>query len=322
MGATLFFGLTFVALITQGVPETEYANPAETMSETQLDAPPKNVSRVAQMSWPLPVVLADTRVDETHASPLAEPTTAEAQATLTPPPAAPPSLVATFPDNRQVPQTAGQDVQVALPGQTVERGRVAVLGNAQGPGDAGPVANAETATQPGVLAEFDDAPIAARIAPNDVQVAAPDPVDQRPPFASLGRVATSGEGRQLPDTQPSQRLSAQTQLDQGADRPAIPSLQLTAPDAPTNAPVLTAPRLTTLLPDSPPAPQAQPEPARVDGDFVFLRTEPNGNAEPLGQFDTGTEVLIHEVRGTWRRVEIDGQIGWMFGRYLVPRASQ
>ncbi len=38
MGATLFFGLTFVALITHGAPEVEYANPRDTLEERALIA--------------------------------------------------------------------------------------------------------------------------------------------------------------------------------------------------------------------------------------------------------------------------------------------
>jgi hypothetical protein len=73
MGATLFFGLTFVALITQGAPDIEYADPVETMEDTQLDAAPEPVVRTAQMSWWTPVLLDDATPDKDQSTGFAVP---------------------------------------------------------------------------------------------------------------------------------------------------------------------------------------------------------------------------------------------------------
>lgn len=73
MGATLFFGLTFAALITQGPPPLEYANPKETMVDTRFEAPPDAVPFVSQVSWasfPTPV---DPALPHEAAAPPADP---------------------------------------------------------------------------------------------------------------------------------------------------------------------------------------------------------------------------------------------------------
>ena len=71
LGATLFFGLTFATLITQGPPETVYANPQETMAETKLDAPPDKAPFVAQVSWSSFLQPIDPNLLRTAIAPLA-----------------------------------------------------------------------------------------------------------------------------------------------------------------------------------------------------------------------------------------------------------
>ena len=89
-------------------------------------------------------------------------------------------------------------------------------------------------------------------------------------------------------------------------RPAVPPATLPLPPSASGLPRL-APK---------------PRPALVTGDFVFLREAPFAGAAPLGQFDIGTEALLLEERGLWRRVTIGDLTGWMFVDYLSPNALE
>jgi hypothetical protein len=89
-------------------------------------------------------------------------------------------------------------------------------------------------------------------------------------------------------------------------RPAVPPATLPPPPSASGLPRL-APK---------------PRPALVTGDFVFLREAPFAGAAPLGQFDIGTEALLLEERGLWRRVTIGDLTGWMFVDYLSPNALE
>lgn len=81
MGATLFFGLTATALVLAGQPGIEYANPLETMSETEFSKERSVPPYVHQVSWPAPPLLGDAMLVKFYGA-LSGPTTAERGAVI------------------------------------------------------------------------------------------------------------------------------------------------------------------------------------------------------------------------------------------------
>lgn len=56
----------------------------------------------------------------------------------------------------------------------------------------------------------------------------------------------------------------------------------------------------------------------VSGQHLNLRTRPSLQGESLGKYDNGVTVLVEERLGTWYRVSVDGQTGYMQSAYLLP----
>lgn len=59
MGATIFFGLTATALVTQGPAPTELANPWDRLSESGFEADPDPVAFASLVAWSFPLQLPD-----------------------------------------------------------------------------------------------------------------------------------------------------------------------------------------------------------------------------------------------------------------------
>lgn len=260
MGATLFFGMTFVVLITQGAPETEYANPQKTMARTGFVETPPEVFRTPQAAWPTPFRLPDAILDQTRrAGPILRPNTDQPFAALLAP-APKPAVSGTIAPQAQVP---------AAPALT--------------------------------LRAVPDQPPLSRIGPASF------------PQALMTRNAVA------PPTDP-QRPGVTMRI---AGRPGTPTGQSEALawDRTQHAPVpsFSTPIISrTQGSDDLPSVPKPGRPTRVTADRVFLRDAPRLDGETLGQFDQDTPALMLEARGNWRRVEIEGQIGWMFARYLDP----
>ena len=106
---------------------------------------------------------------------------------------------------------------------------------------------------------------------------------------------------------------------QNLSQPAVPELGLippvsraaTRPQQPIDIGFAQA---SSLPPDA----AWLPIPARVTGDAVHLRRGPAITDDSITQFDAGSFALIHETRGPWHRVRIEGETGWMFGQFLSP----
>lgn len=257
MGATLFFGLTFVAIITQGAPDIEYANPQETMAEVTLDAAPDEVPRLRQSAWSFPLLADDAALVEARPDAFAAAIPAE---TALPPlasPTRPDPGLNQDPIRPEAPETTSRDLARLTRDSDLVQNGVQII------------------DQPGPR----DGPVAAATAP----AALPSDLDTEPGISA-----------------PAARIP---QLDQA---PRAPRQAINLPAT------LADPSASDALPPNQPLPLA----ARVTGDRVFLRTAPDVNAEPIDQFDTGTPARITESRGSWRRITIDGLVGWMFSIYL------
>ena len=51
---------------------------------------------------------------------------------------------------------------------------------------------------------------------------------------------------------------------------------------------------------------------------VNLRTGANSNAPIIAQYSTGTKVRVLEHGGTWDKIQVDGNTGYMMNKFLIP----
>lgn len=58
-----------------------------------------------------------------------------------------------------------------------------------------------------------------------------------------------------------------------------------------------------------------------NADRVHLRAEPSAQAESLGLYFAGTDVVVYDETDSWSRIVIGSVDGWMMSRYLADRAS-
>ena len=317
MGATLFLGLTFVALITQGEPETVYANPKETMHYTRLDRAPRDMVRTRQAAWPAPVFLND-RDQQTDAARLPAPSAAGRAVEARSAAPAVPALVTDVAGFAPIAAAGVMDVMIA-PRPSRQQG---------------------TASQ---RLEFRDAPVSAIVARGAdpyglsmqglgiVSMAAPGPAPRPGPVDAAIRpdpnLRPSPAKHGPAEANPVFEAAPDRVTVFGAPQRAMPEGSVEMPGRSVSKPAPALPRRASATSravistdDRAPVPQPGPERARVDGDGVFLRVAPALNAETVGQYDRDTIARIYEERGRWLRVEIEGQYGWMFGRYLAPPA--
>lgn len=317
MGATLFFGMTFVVLITQGEPETEFANPQKTMAQTDLPATPRAVVRTAQASWPTPFRLPDAILDRKRAdapvlndntdTPWTQVTRAQTVPTL-------------LPDVVQTEITQA-DETVAVAVGAIQRPETqphawsfprAALRDRQVQ-SIGPAA-----AIPGVLLALGPPAQIAQAQTLDLRVTQSIPWTPAPGRTTRPDDATQETRPQITtdSTGPSAAQSQITALvpSDSGDMPAVTTTPIGTVSRGAVPGGLGADLTPSRLPNVP----TSALPARVVGDSVFLRTAPQANARTLGQFDTDTAATLHEVRGDWRRVTIQDQTGWMFFRFLDP----
>lgn len=59
----------------------------------------------------------------------------------------------------------------------------------------------------------------------------------------------------------------------------------------------------------------------VQGGKLNLRKEPSLEAAVLGQYPTGTWMTVHEETGSWSKVTVNGQNGYVMSKYLTEQAS-
>ncbi len=79
------------------------------------------------------------------------------------------------------------------------------------------------------------------------------------------------------------------------------------------AAILAVAMLMSLLPAGAMAAQY----ATVKGGWLRLRSQPSFEATTLASYYTGTVVEIYGTSGDWYRVNVDGNIGYMLGKYLT-----
>ena len=323
MGATLFFGLTFATLITQGPVDVVYENPNETMADTEFQSVPTKVPYVGHVAWILPVNFDDVGPKRSLPGALSLPAPATEVAKPAPPPAPPlsppgrPQIVVA-----ELAPPFEEPIDLSLPGQDAQIIASRLTSLAALSADIRPAAP-ETATKP--------------LQPPQTRLA-----DWAVPNADTLDAETAGldiSAPVLPMPAPSPRhlenpalqdaaanadknpISAPETLATMADQqiPQIAGLDLT---------VLAAPLATSLVQPAIP-PFAQPSgaapqntwaelPARVKGDAVPLFQSPNPASQRIASFEDGAYALILETRAPWHRIRVEGRVGWMRQQNLSP----
>jgi len=323
MGATLFFGLTFATLITQGPVDIVYENPNETMADTGFQSAPTKVPYVRHVAWILPVNLDDIGPERSLPGALPLPASPIQVARPAPPPAPPLSP----PGRPQIAVTElalpnGEPIDLSLPGQDPQVIASRLTRLAALLADIRP-ATAETATKP-----------------------LPPPQTRLADWAVPNANALDAETAELNVFVPVLPIPAQLPLPLAS--PAVPDAAaradknaLAAPETLTamanqatphlanlNMAILQQPQATLLLqPGRLPLTQtsgAAPQntwaaqPARVKGDAVPLFQGPDPGSERLTSFEDGAYALILETRALWYRIRVEGRVGWMRQQNLSP----
>lgn len=323
MGPVLFVGLSVLALVSQGQGDPTFANPKLTMKGVEFANVPSDVRYTMAVSppvaWPLlatapriavpraaagqqignapaadtVVVQRPTAQDEIQSSSqMAEAgASPDPVASITPVPAA----VEIVPQRANV-EDASRGREHLLIQDAAQR--PAVQRDLRQSGDT--VAEPELVDPllPSVASDVDRTP---NLAGGIAQDAANLRPDRRPEPASA-----------LPEPD----FGAQEPMI--SDQPAVHALNLVRPQAtvawqPADIglePQQDTPDLLTIVAD----PSARA--AIVNGDRVFLRTEPGINGQQIGQFDLGEAAVVTQTRGNWARIVIRDQTGWMYLRYL------
>ena len=101
-----------------------------------------------------------------------------------------------------------------------------------------------------------------------------------------------------------------------------------APDVDENLPAVTdGPAPEVAPPPPPPAPSESAVCFRVNTDCIRLREEPSTSAEILAELRSGTLVdddgaaTVIASGHEWRRVRVDGRVGWVATQFLSPATA-
>jgi hypothetical protein len=109
----------------------------------------------------------------------------------------------------------------------------------------------------------------------------------------------------------------------GQDRVVVVDPKETEPTTPADALPGGGTSVTNSVQGRPtPTPQPEPIKGEVKGNNVRLRRAPSLQAGIVDQFNTGTKLTILECYSSgeeylWIKVDVDGNIGWMYGQFVT-----
>ena len=98
----------------------------------------------------------------------------------------------------------------------------------------------------------------------------------------------------------------------------VPETQTTAPAAENVAQVVeTAPSVVQTVVQSYTAPITGSGSGSIRGTDVRLRSGPSMNSETISYLGNGTKVCVHGACGSWYEVECNGNVGYVYGDYVI-----